>query len=78
MDKRKFQEIQRVVIPLIQTIERKRKELSFLEIALQATQNKCDHDEGGVSEYRGRRTGVCVVCGYAFITREQIDAVFSE
>ena len=65
-----------IVDPLWEKIQQKKQELLLLENKLKEEQDLCDHI--GTEEYRERTTGKCSICKYEFLTKLQIDAIYSE
>ena len=69
-------ETKRMVGPLLEEIQQKKQELVLLEIKLKEKQSLCDH--AGTEEYRDKKIGTCPICGYKFLSKSEIDAIFSE
>ncbi|HBD24974.1 MAG: hypothetical protein A2566_00570 [Candidatus Zambryskibacteria bacterium RIFOXYD1_FULL_40_13] len=57
-------------------IHEARETVSVLELALETIQVRCKHV--GFQEYRGRQTGTCSRCLKEFMSRQQIDDIFSQ
>ena len=65
-----------LAVLLTTQIKGKEEELHSLKIALDTVQEQCVHDEGE-EVYRGRRVGTCSICKYPFMTKSQVDEIFS-
>ena len=61
---------------ILDVISNKKEEIKDLEKRLSEIQDECDHS--GVGTYRDHQIGTCLVCMKEFMTRSQIDAIYSE
>ncbi|KKW09563.1 MAG: hypothetical protein A2665_01910 [Candidatus Zambryskibacteria bacterium RIFCSPHIGHO2_01_FULL_46_30] len=70
------EETRNLTARLITQITTREEEISSLKIALDTVQNQCLHS--GAEEYRNHRVGTCSICEKPFMTKQAVDAVFSD
>ncbi len=69
-------EIQKVAEALNQDIMELQSQLERKKVLLDALGNICDHPTTEV--YRDRQIGTCEFCLHEFLTRLDVDAIYSE
>lgn len=69
-------EIQKVATALNQEIQELQRQLDGKKVLLDALGNACDHPT--VEMYRDRQIGKCEFCLHEFMSRGNVDQIFSQ
>jgi hypothetical protein len=69
-------EIRKIAAALNQDIQELKRQLDGKKVMLGALGNVCDHPT--VKMYRDRQIETCEFCLHEFMSRSQVDAVFSD
>jgi hypothetical protein len=69
-------EIQKIATALNQDIQELQRQFDGKKVLLDALGNVCDHPT--VETYRDRQIGTCEFCLRKFMTRGNVDQIFSE